>query len=397
MSDAVRVATPITDEFVAPRYGEASLAEVLPGLLHGMGVEGLADPLGLAGPRRAVVFLVDGLGWMHVQERPDLLPFLFEQGGRTIDAGCPSTTVTGIGTLGTGRPPGEHGLIGYTLPGWTSDRRLNLLTWRYELAGQDPTDALQDTPPESLQPHPTMFDVAARAGIPTTAVVRQEYASTGLTRAALRGARIHPAANADETLEGAIEVAGSTDRCLVYARSGRIDRMGHGHGPETQEWEDAVIALDEQLERVAADLPADVDLYVTAGHGMVDVPPDGYLELADLPQLMEGVKVLAGEPRFRSLRVADGAQDDVIAAWREEAGHRFVVASRDDAIGAGWFGPTVRADVRSSLGEVLVLPRAMSAAVHRDLDPQWWRLSGHHGSLTRAEVEVPLVRITRTS
>ncbi len=392
MTSTVDVAT----EFEVPRYGEATVGEVLPGLLAGMGVEGLADPLGIGGATKAVVFLVDGLGWMHVTERDDLVPFLAEQGGRAIDSPCPSTTVTGIASVGTGRPPGEHGLVGYTLPGWESDRRLNLLTWRYEVAGSEPLDALDETRPEDLQPHATMFDLATRAGIRATAVVREEYASTGLTRAALRGATILPAANAEATLEQAVEVAAASDRALVYARSGKVDRAGHGHGPETGPWEEAVIAIDEQLERVAAELPADVELFVTAGHGMVDVPPDGYLELADAPELMAGVRVLAGEPRFRSLRVVDGALDDVLAAWREQAGHRFVVATRDEAIAAGWFGPTVRPEVRSSLGEVVVLPRGMSAAVHRDLDPQWWRLSGHHGSLTRAEVEVPLVRITRT-
>jgi hypothetical protein len=386
----------MTPDFIAPRYGEASLAEVVPGLLSGMGVEGLGDPLGLAGPRRAIVLLVDGLGWMWVQERADLLPFLAEQGGRSIDSPCPSTTVTGIGTLGTGLAPGQHGLVGYTLPGWQSARRLNLLSWKYETAGADPVDALIETPPETLQPRETMFDVATRHGIDATAVLRREYTSTGLTRAALRGARTMAASGLTGTLDAAVAAATSGDRTLVYANHGDVDRAGHGHGPETEPWEAAVIEVDEQLERIAADLPADVDLYVTAGHGMVDVPPDGYLELADEPDLMAGVVVLAGEPRFRSLRVREGSTNDVVTVWREHAGHRFEVVTREEAIEAGWFGPAVRPEVQASLGEVLVLPRGLSAAVHRDLDPQWWRLSGHHGSLTRPEVEVPLVRITRT-
>lgn len=392
----------VAGAFDTPRYGSGTVAEVLPSLLAGMNVPStgsldVTDHLGIAGPRRAVVLLVDGLGWMWMQERADLVPFLAEHGGREIDAPCPSTTVTGIGTLGTGTAPGQHGLVGYTLPGWESDRRLNLLTWRFETAGADPVDALEVIPPEQLQPGPTAFEVGAAAGVQCAAVVREEYASTGLTRAALRGATIHPADGLGPALDRAVSLASSADRSLVYARCGTVDRAGHGSGPETEEWEQAVIEVDEQLERIASELPDDVALLVTAGHGMVDVPPDGYLELADEPDLMSGVRVLAGEPRFRSLRVVPGAEADVLSAWRGAVGHRFVVASRAEAIAAGWFGPVVRPEVESSLGEVLVLPRGMSAAVHRDLDPQWWRLSGHHGSLTRAEVEVPLVRIDRTA
>lgn len=384
------------DAFEIPRYDEACLTHVVPGLLSGMGVPAMRDPLELAGPRRAIVLMVDGLGWMWLQERGDLLPFVAEQGGRSIDSPCPSTTVTGIACIGTGLPPGEHGLIGYTLPGWLTERRLNLLTWKFESPGQDPTDALEETRPETLQPHATMFELAERNGIRATTVLPAQYATSGLSRAALRGAHVTAAESLAETLDAAVTAAASSDRTIVYANHGAVDRAGHGHGPETEPWEQAVIEVDEQLERVAADLPDDVDLYLTAGHGMVDVPPDGYLELADDPELMQGVLVLAGEPRFRSLRVAEGATTDVLAAWRTRVGHRFVVASREEAVAAGWFGPSVRDEVLSSLGEVLVLPRGMSAAVHRDLDPQWWRLSGHHGSLTRAEVEVPLVKITRT-
>lgn len=392
----------ITTDFRTPRYGEASLAEVLPSLLAGMDVPDQVDHLQIAGPRRAIVLLVDGLGSMWLSERADLVPFLAEKatgGGRrpqTIDSPCPSTTVTGIATLGTGRPPGEHGLVGYTLPGWETARRLNLLTWKFEQPGMDPKDALDEAPPETFQPLPTMAEVANAAGVTASAVLRSEYINSGITRAVLRGANKIAADGLADTLAQAVAAASASDRSLVYAHHGDIDRAGHGHGPETEPWEQAVADLDEALEHFAVDLPYDVDLYVTAGHGMVDVPPDGYLELADHPDLMAGVTVLAGEPRFRSLRCTPGAEKDVLAAWEAKAGHRFEVVSRAEAIEAGWFGPVVSERVTASLGEVLVLPRGMSAAVHRDLDPQWWRLSGHHGSLTRAEVEVPLVRVRRT-
>jgi hypothetical protein len=53
-------------DHVRPRYGQASLAEVLPSVLSVLGVPGERDALGLGaaldGVRHIAVLLVDGLG-----------------------------------------------------------------------------------------------------------------------------------------------------------------------------------------------------------------------------------------------------------------------------------------------------------------------------------------------
>src|SRR5690242_1382815 len=50
-------------QVIRPRYGDASLADVIPGVLSALGLPGVADPLGLAagplaGVRRVAVLLV---------------------------------------------------------------------------------------------------------------------------------------------------------------------------------------------------------------------------------------------------------------------------------------------------------------------------------------------------
>ncbi|HEV3465087.1 MAG TPA: alkaline phosphatase family protein, partial [Actinomycetota bacterium] len=46
-----------------PRYGEASLADLMPSLLAALDVPGYANPLGVEPLRRACLLVADGLGW----------------------------------------------------------------------------------------------------------------------------------------------------------------------------------------------------------------------------------------------------------------------------------------------------------------------------------------------
>ncbi|HTP16356.1 MAG TPA: alkaline phosphatase family protein, partial [Streptosporangiaceae bacterium] len=122
-----------------PRYGEQSLADLSCSVLASLGAPGEANALGLPTARRVCLVVIDGLGWELLREHPAAAPFLSElaTSGRALTAGFPATTVTSLGSLGTGRPPGLHGLLGYQVAvpgeGWM----LNALRWD---ARVDPLD-----------------------------------------------------------------------------------------------------------------------------------------------------------------------------------------------------------------------------------------------------------------
>ena len=133
---------------------------------------------------------------------------------------------------------------------------------------------------------------------------------------------------------------------------------------------------------------------VTADHGMVHVPGEDVVELADRPDLLDGVRLLTGDGRARQLHVRPGATEDVLAVWRDDTGGRGHVVSGDEAVAAGWFGPTVTPAARATIGDVVAVAHAPIAWVHRDLDLFGGRLPGLHAGLTRDEVEVPAVVLT---
>lgn len=374
-----------------PRYGTASLAEVLPSVLAGMGVPGASGPLHLPVSRRVVLLLVDGLGWRQLRDHRHLAPFLAGAGGRAIDTVFPSTTVTAITSLATGLAPAVHGLVGYSIAAPGDGEVLNLLEWELGVPGRT-VSALGEFPPEALQAAPTLFEEARRQGVAVTVVGQSRYAGSGLTRAALRGARYVGALDVGDALEAAVAaVTASPGPSLAYAHHAGIDAAGHRHGPGSPAWARALTAVDAALERAVESLPEGVSLVVTADHGMVPEADDCFVELSQEPALAQGVRVLAGEARTRQLWVEPGAAEDVAAAYRERLGRGFAVRTRRQALEAGWFGPPGTTDRDGRIGQVVVASLGRGALVHRDLDRDGGRLAGMHGSLTREEMEVPLL------
>jgi hypothetical protein len=383
----------------APRAGAGSVAQVLPDAVAAVsGAPAAALPLP-EGLRAVVVLVVDGLGRELLDDHDDVAPRLASLPGAALDAPFPTTTATGLTSIGTGLPPGEHGIVGYSLVPPGHDRRLVALTWGWDRQDLD-LDAREEVPPERLQPHVTVLDRARERGVDGVTVLRPEFRASGLTRAGLRGGRIVVAAGLDDTLSAALGAAGATGAgsrpTVVYAYHGDLDAIGHLTGPGSEPWRDELARIDSALARVGDALAGDVAVVVTADHGMVRISAAGFVELADQPSLLDGVRLLTGDSRSRQLHTEPDAADEVAAAWRAHAGPRASVRNRDEAIAAGWFGPRVEGRVRPTIGDVVVAARVPDVSwVHRDVDPFGGRLTGQHGGLTRQEVDVPALVLTR--
>ena len=94
-----------------PRYGESTLADLACSVLASLGVRSEPNPLALPEADRVCLLVVDGMGWELLRDHQAAAPFLSELAvtGRPLTAGFPATTATSLASLGTGRPPGQHG------------------------------------------------------------------------------------------------------------------------------------------------------------------------------------------------------------------------------------------------------------------------------------------------
>jgi hypothetical protein len=362
------------------------LADVVTSVLAAMGETGFENRIGLsADVTGACVLLIDGLGAELLDTCAGDAPVLAGLRSRTLQVGFPSTTVAGLAAVGTGCRSGEHGFIGLTfrLP---DVGVFNALRWRPHPWGDDLRDHVR---PEQAQPMPTVFERAASAGVQVSVVSGAEFTGSGLTRAVLRGGRyvgVHGLGDLAANVRTAVADGG-----FCYGYHGHLDLLGHIYGPGSPAWRMQLRQIDRLVESVVEGLPPGGLLAVVADHGMVAVETSEVVDVEGCEPLLDGVEAIGGEPRARHVYVVDGAADTVLAAWRETLAERAWVASRDEAIAAGWFGDRVGDAVRPRIGDIVAAARGSAALVRRTVEPLESSLVGHHGSLTSAEQRVPLL------
>ena len=373
---------------VAPRYGAATLADVGPSLLASLGVAGEPNVFGLPDLQRVCLFVVDGLGWTQLQANSDVAPCLSSMSSQSLTAGFPATTVSSLVSLGTGLPPGEHGLPGYTSYVADVGAVVNWLTWRSVGEGTDMRDRLV---PEVMQPSPTVWERAEAAGVATTVCTYDHFADTGLTRAALRGGQWGGTLTEGDAVARAVDAVDRGNRSLVYVYVSALDLVGHMRGPDTEAWRAQLAIVDRIAERLRVGLPPEAALFVTADHGMVTVPDSDKVDYDTTPSLQDGVIALAGEPRMRHVHTRPGAAADVESTWRTVLGDGWEVFGRDAAADLGLFGPIVTTAARERIGDVIALATGVGGVVERKKFPRLAAMPGQHGSLTDDELLVPLL------
>lgn len=370
--------------FAVPEYGTATLADLAPSVLASLGVPGEPNPLGLEPSRRACVLLIDGMGWELLRAHRRYAPFLHSllPAGTVLSAGFPTTTATSLTSYGTGTAPGHHGILGYkvAIPG--RDRLINQLRWDNEVD------------PEVWQPCRTIYQRAEAAGVAASYVAAGAFEHGAFTRASARGSRYQPANALSELVVKAEAALHADERSYVFVYHSDLDTLGHMFGADSAYWRYQLGYIDRLAEQITGVLPPGTALYITADHGMVDISDRGRIDVQTDPELEAGVRLLGGEPRVRHVYTRPGAAADVLDTWRERLAGRAAVLSREEAVAEGWFGDAVAEEFLPRIGDILAVAygdTALTAPATEEIES---RLVGMHGSLTAAELRIPLLRTT---
>ncbi|WP_261623624.1 alkaline phosphatase family protein [Nesterenkonia marinintestina] len=395
----------------APRpvdYDGAHLRHVMGSAAAACGLHGFDERLGLPSADIMVVVMVDGLGDELLARRSGHARFLARSrrsdGSSTVlDAAVPTTTANSLACLGTGRTPGEHGLVGYDVYSPEHDRVVNML------GGWD-----EDVDPHEWQPHPTVLTRAEQAGATVVTVSRPGFRTSSLTRAALWGGEFLGAEGLGARFTAAADrIAahrpqkpgarrGPATPLLMYLYVDELDKAGHRWGTASSEWADALETLDAELQQLCEGLErrygSRAAVVLTADHGMVDVAPEDRVDVAESPELLVGVAHTAGEPRLMQLILGPETSPTRAARlqhlWEDRFGDQAWIRSRDEAVEDGWFG-VVEPRVRGRIGDLLIAQcggGALFDTMRTGRGPLG--MVGHHGSLTEAEREVPLLVLT---
>jgi len=360
------------DKLVLPDYGGACISNIVPALLDGSvdPPSWMPDPAIDAG--QVVLLVLDGLGWEQLQDRRHLAPTLSSMLGGPITSVSPSTTATALTSIATGLAPGDHGVMGYRVA--VDHEVLNILRWTTPVG-----DARKRIDPHRFQPH------AAFCSQRPCIVTKAEFATSGFSGAHLAEVRFR-GYRVPSTMVVELQASLRAGEPFVYVYYDGIDKVAHEYGL-AEHYDAELQAVDRLVADILGALPRDAVLVITADHGQVDV---GDRIIDPHPDVLAHVSFQSGEGRFRWLHARPGREGALLEA--AEARHHDVawVVSRDQTIDDGWWGDHVTEAARQRLGDVALVARE-PISFHDAADSGPFQLIGRHGSLTAAEMFVPLL------
>ena len=354
-------------ESIRPNYGGAWIGGIVPALLGDAGAQWL--PPEADGADGVVLLVCDGLGWEMVQGHAPRVPTICSMTGGAITSVTPSTTSAGLTSIVTGVPPAEHGLVGYRIR--VGGEPLNVLQWQTR-RGPDPT---------ATQPVPAFL------GHQVPVVTRAEFRNSGFTEAHLRDTTLIGWRTTSAIVEHVRRLAGSGHHRLVYAYYDGVDKVAHEYGLRNEFLHLELATADRLVADLLDVLPQTWTLLLTADHGQVHVDADGIIDLDDLDPM---IAAYSGEGRFRTLHARSGSARDLEQAAQQCYGDRAWVFTRERLFDEGWLGPTASLSVRGRVGDVILAARAPVIFADPEM-PQERLMRSHHGSLTSAEMLVPLL------
>ncbi|MEE9413971.1 MAG: alkaline phosphatase family protein [Acidimicrobiales bacterium] len=361
---------------VLPSYDGACLSNIVPALLGEAQQWPSWIPEIARDASQVVLLVIDALGWEQLGERAAVAPTLSAMEGGPITSVSPSTTSVALTSITTGRPPGEHGVVGYRMA--VDGEILNSLRWTTAQG-----DARLRLNPAEFQPLPVF------CGQEAVIIGKGEFESSGFTSAHLRDARYV----GYRTMSGiVVEVDAELRRGspFVFAYYDGIDRVAHEFG-FGQHYSGELQAVDRLVADLIDVLPRGAVLLVTADHGQVDCAGSA---IVIEREVTEHVVRQSGEARFRWLHLRDGTVDHVVALARQAHGSQAWIHTVDEVVEQGWFGPVVQDFARARLGDVAIVAKENNAFVDPN-DKVPIDLIGRHGSLTSAEMYVPLLAAWR--
>jgi hypothetical protein len=363
---------------VLPAYDGPCISSIVPALLdRRRPADWLPAPARQA--EQVVLLVLDGLGWGQLQERAHLAPRLTSMTGSAITSVAPSTTAAALTSIVTGRPPREHGILGYRIAVGHGEV-LNVLRWAI-----DGRDARQTVPPADF------LRVPAFGGISRSVITKAHFGATGFTGAHLAGSRLVGWRLAS-TIPVDVARLLADGEPFVYAYYDGIDSIAHSHGFGSY-YDAELMATDRLVADIADALPPGAVLVVTADHGQVQV---GNALVTVDERVLEDVDMLSGEGRFLWLHArpgsagSAGSADRLAERAREAHGNLAWVHTREELDALGWFGGPLPADLVDRVGDVALVPFAPVAFLEPG-DTGETALVCRHGSLTEDEMWVPLL------
>ncbi len=327
----------------------------------------------------SIVVMIDGLGYENLL---DAKPGFLRRSMADADyahCGFPSTTASSIASFATALEASDHGLFGYSIFDRSLNENVNLLT------GLDRFSILDYFKASPL---------SEESQVPVHAVTLAAYENSGFTRATMHGAEHHFESEISGRFETALRLVRENPGCLVYVYIPELDKVAHRSGVASSQWAQLFESVERDLQMLAAKIPHDVGLLVTADHGVLDVDRSSHVYLDDLPYLADQVLSVCGDPRAPFIYLSDASRaPEIRELLAESLENSAAVVTPTQLVQMNYWNATILEDAEL-LPDLVIVALSDIAIFHRNFaKASAIGVIGQHGSITEKETKVPTLRL----
>jgi predicted AlkP superfamily pyrophosphatase or phosphodiesterase len=407
-----------SQHFVKPLYQSycfANLPATIQYLLTGHGPSALPmDVFGSLPTRynKVVLIFLDAFGWRffgQFAERYPLLKTFLQQGAVSkLTSQFPSATAAHVTCINTGLNVAQSGVFEWYYYEPLVDAIISPLRFSYAGDSQQNTLKASGISPEAFYPSRTLHQTLHNFGVQSHIFQPAANAHSSYSSTIFKGTKSRtPFRNLEQALDQLTErvLAKEESPAFYLLYYDTIDTTSHMFGPGSQELADELEyffqTLEQRFYQKLRQLTGDTLLIITADHGQIEVAPDTTIYLnRKLPELTRYLRtnqagaplVPAGSSRDMFLYVKEELLDEAIELLQRTLAGRAEVHATSDLIRQNLFGsPKPSHAFLARIGNVTILPY--------EHETVWWfeqgrfamHFQGHHGGLTPAEMEIPLL------
>ena len=366
-------------QFIKPNW-ENSILNVSATFAELLGVENTNKTLPvlekeLKKDYKNVIFVcLDGFGKSVLETHLKETDFLRKNMKGAVTSTFPSTTTNATTTLGLNQYPLTHGWLGWTVHFDEIGRNIDIYT--HEDA--EKLETVDFAYP--LLDNGDYYFTNAKSEYNVTAIMPEYVKVNGMDKIVVT--------DEDELCSTIKTVCLRSGKQFVYAYFPEPDKTMHHAGVSSIEARQKIEELNSKFENLFEKLE-DTLVVITADHSHIDVL--GYVEFykdQDLYSLLECPPYLDG--RAVAFRVKNDKKEEFAKGFKEKYKEDFVLFETKWLIENNYFG-------KGSFGSLLGDFIAVGTSTNKQFLPYFHspRLKGHHCSLTRAEMTVPLIILTK--
>ena len=381
-----------------PHYERYSLLAVADTILDMFGVpqggRSLLGELGIERADKVVSFILDGLGYLKLEELAekglvDLSRFDIRI---PLTSVFPPTTTTSLTSLSTGVSPVVHGILGYKLFLREVGAVVNMI--KLSTPGA-PDESIKNVGVEleKFVSVPTIYERLREKGVKSYLFLPKYIVNSGLSGILYRGVEEIVAfislSDLFVLLKKALRLPG---RVLLGVYWPVTDTLAHLYGPESEPFSLEVSWFFRAMQENFLGQGAGVPVLVTADHGFVEVDPQkDLIDVKASPELMGSIIFQpVGDLRAGYFFVREGRKEVVREYLERRYPGEFLVMETEAALESKIWGLEEPSEgVRARLGDLVALARGRKLFFWPEGEE--FVLRGMHGGLTDRELLVPFL------